>query len=172
MSWVYSKSKFPKDGSIEALYLFLNPKNIVSIYKGSTKINLLLVYHFYTKITKKKYRKSSQVQEYYTSWCVLFWRQRQCRWRRLRALDVKRVSEHIIYAWEWRTADIELTLGFDYSRYRRHRYAFQQKTIIRPSAVSPPVLLRISQVLKTQFLGLPLRLCTSLSPSFPFHSSA
>lgn len=53
MSWVYSKSKFPKDGSIEALYLFLNPKNIVSIYKGSTKINLLLVYHFYTKITKK-----------------------------------------------------------------------------------------------------------------------
>lgn len=127
---------------------FLKSKNIVSIYKGSTKINLLLAYHFLYK-NNKKYRKSSQVQEYYTSFDVFVLKAEGCAVGKARGH-----SSAANTAWERRTADIELTLGFYYSGYRRYCHAIQRRWL---SSHRPFLLLFYCasrhSFLKTQFLG-------------------
>lgn len=128
---------------------FLKSKNIVSIYKGSTKINLLLAYHFLYKNNKKNIESHHRFKNIIQVLMCLFWRQRGVQLAKLEG-----ISSAANTAWERRTADIELTLGFYYSGYRRYCHAIQRRWL---SSHRPFLLLFYCasrhSFLKTQFLG-------------------
>lgn len=135
---------------------FLKSKNIVSIYKGSTKINLLLAYHFLYKNNKKKYRKSSQVQEYYTSFDVFVLKAEGCAVGKARGhFECRKYGLGAENCWHW--ADFGILLQWLSSLLPCN----PAKMIIQPSAVSPPVLLRISPLVSKDAISWLLSLSLS-----------